>query len=139
MRKVKEDYENEIKALRARLLGCEAAGRRLASAFNSWAEDGHLVGTLAWEDFSDRFYDLYHLAWIDAPLSFEMEVDEKGGEEYKARLIFATSALAAIRDLVASQSEDEGLWFQARTAPEAYLQQELRRLHALIEVDEKEG
>lgn len=38
-----------------------------------------------------------------------------------------------IHDLVAKQAEDEGLWFQATTAAEAYLQQELRRLHALIE------
>ena len=42
-------------------------------------------------------------------------------------------ALAAIRALVDEQAEDEGLWFQARTAPEAYLQQELGRLHALVE------
>ena len=42
-------------------------------------------------------------------------------------------ALAAIRALVDRQAEDGGLWFVARTAPEAYLQQELRRLHALVE------
>lgn len=41
--------------------------------------------------------------------------------------------LRALRELVDSQAEDEGLWFVARTAPEAYLQQELRKLHALIE------
>ena len=35
--------------------------------------------------------------------------------------------------IVNEQAEDEGLWFQAATAPEAYLQQELRRLHAAIE------
>jgi hypothetical protein len=35
--------------------------------------------------------------------------------------------------LVAEQAEDEGLWFIAQTAAEAYLQQELRRLHAAIE------
>lgn len=35
--------------------------------------------------------------------------------------------------VVDEQSEDEGLWFVATTAPEAYLQQELRRLHAVIE------
>ena len=39
----------------------------------------------------------------------------------------------ALAELVAEQAEDEGLWFAARTAPEAYLQQELRRLHAAIE------
>jgi hypothetical protein len=36
---------------------------------------------------------------------------------------------------VAEQSEDEGLWFDAETAPEAYLQQELRELHRIIEED----
>jgi len=35
--------------------------------------------------------------------------------------------------LVQKQAEDELLWFEAKTAPEAYLQQELRRLHAVIE------
>lgn len=35
--------------------------------------------------------------------------------------------------LVEDQASDEGLWFEARTAPEAYLQQELRRLHAAID------
>ena len=32
-----------------------------------------------------------------------------------------------------AQAEDEGLWFKARTAPEAYLQQELRALHEAVE------
>lgn len=44
----------------------------------------------------------------------------------------ARTLLKAIA-LVDEQAEDEGLWFIARTAPEAYLQQELRRLHAVIE------
>lgn len=35
--------------------------------------------------------------------------------------------------LVNEQAEDDGLWFVATTAPEAYLQQELRRLHAAVE------
>jgi hypothetical protein len=39
--------------------------------------------------------------------------------------------------LVRTQAEDEGLWFDAQTAPEAYLQQELRRLHAAVERDWK--
>jgi len=38
-----------------------------------------------------------------------------------------------IQKLVDEQAKDEGLWFIARTAPEAYLQQELRRLHKTIE------
>ena len=35
--------------------------------------------------------------------------------------------------MVDMQSKDEGLWFNAKTAPEAYLQQELRKLHERIE------
>ena len=38
-----------------------------------------------------------------------------------------------ILELVNQQAEDEGLWFIAKYATEAYLQNELRRLHALIE------
>ena len=40
---------------------------------------------------------------------------------------------AEVLELVHKQAKDDGLWFIARTAPEAYLQQELRLLHALIE------
>lgn len=39
----------------------------------------------------------------------------------------------SVRSLVDEQAEDEGLWFVAETAAEAYLQQELRRLHAAVE------
>jgi hypothetical protein len=42
-------------------------------------------------------------------------------------------ALKRIRAVVDRQAEDEGLWFVAETASEAYLQQELRRLHAAVE------
>jgi len=43
------------------------------------------------------------------------------------------SKLSNIKRLVDEQAKDEGLWFIAEHAPEAYLQQELRKLHALIE------
>lgn len=42
-------------------------------------------------------------------------------------------ALKDIRSLVDRQAEDEGLWFEAESVAEAYLQQELRRLHAAVE------
>lgn len=46
-------------------------------------------------------------------------------------------ALKAIRTLVDQQAEDEGLWsvpaFGTQPISEAYLQQELRRLHAAVE------
>jgi hypothetical protein len=38
--------------------------------------------------------------------------------------------------IVHEQAEDEGLWFEAQTAPEAYLQQELRRLHGAVEASQ---
>lgn len=42
--------------------------------------------------------------------------------------------------VVLEQAEDEGLWFMAKTAPEAYLQAALRRLHAAIECNrERDG
>lgn len=41
--------------------------------------------------------------------------------------------LEKIKTLVKLQAMDDGLWFEAKTAPEEYLQQELRRLHAVIE------
>ena len=45
----------------------------------------------------------------------------------------AAAVLKLARDLVDKQAEDPGLWFITETISEAYLQQELRKLHALIE------
>ncbi len=42
-------------------------------------------------------------------------------------------AIEAIRAMVDAQANDPALWFNAETAPEAYLQSELRKLHACIE------
>ena len=47
----------------------------------------------------------------------------------------AAGRWADAAQLADEQAEDEGLWFQAVTAPEAYLQQELRRLHAALTGD----
>ncbi len=44
--------------------------------------------------------------------------------------------LLPIKKLVDEQAKDEGLWFKAVTAPEGYLQQELRRLHMAIEKED---
>ena len=43
-----------------------------------------------------------------------------------------------VASTIEQQANDEGLWFYAQTAPEAYLQQELRRLHAIIEGEKDE-
>ncbi len=39
----------------------------------------------------------------------------------------------ALTDLVQTQAGDDDLWFCAATCSEAYLQQELRKLHAAVE------
>jgi hypothetical protein len=68
-----------------------------------------------------------------------LEAQRIAAEQYAAknrewqRLRGVDAAAKAVRTLVAEQAENEGLWFQARTAPEAYLQQELRRLHTAVE------
>lgn len=42
-------------------------------------------------------------------------------------------SIERIMEVVAEQAEDEGLWFVAELASEAYLQHGLRRLHEVIE------
>ena len=54
-------------------------------------------------------------------------------DQLERELAAAKEELAKLRQMVAQQAEDKGLWFNAATAPEAYLQQELRRLHAAVE------
>jgi len=44
----------------------------------------------------------------------------------------ALNRLSLADQLVRMQADDTGLWFNATTATEAYLQQHLRRLHAVI-------
>ena len=38
-----------------------------------------------------------------------------------------------LKEFVAKQAEDDGLWFTAQYISEAYLQAALRKLHSLIE------
>lgn len=45
----------------------------------------------------------------------------------------AVSRGQLLLDTVKEQANDEGLWFQAETASEAYLQAALRQLHETIE------
>jgi hypothetical protein len=67
-------------------------------------------------------------------------VSEKGGIAASAIRAAIASGELIPRDRlerivqeVNRQAEDEALWFIDTTMPEAYLQQELRHLHALIE------
>lgn len=88
---------------------------------------------------------------MDPPTPFEIlaaneytHVQENG---YRVGAVDKSTALAALsrmshdhanrveglRDLCARQAEDAGLWVEAETAPEAYIQKALRKLHAAIE------
>lgn len=54
-------------------------------------------------------------------------------EELKRQIRELRSVIEATQRIVDEQAEDGGIWFSARTAPEAYLQQELRHLHCGVE------
>lgn len=51
----------------------------------------------------------------------------------RERLALVLRSLRSIQRVVDEQAEDEGLWFFSTRISEAYLQQELRKLHAMIE------
>ncbi len=51
----------------------------------------------------------------------------------KVMIFDLLEALAKAQSLVKKQAEDEGLWSQATTIHEAYLQQALRELHRAVE------
>lgn len=80
----------------------------------------------------------------------ELEAEKERHEDELVRYAHAFAEWVAERDrlreaatriqqIVDTQALDEGLWFIAETAAEAYLQQELRRLHATIEGKQPEG
>lgn len=48
-------------------------------------------------------------------------------------LTMSRADFEGILQFVSAQAEDDGLWFIAESASEAYLQQELRKLHTKIE------
>ena len=70
----------------------------------------------------------------------QQEVHDKLKKELLTALAPSDPLLAATAmSLVNIQAEDEGLWFKAKTAAEAYLQQALRELHGAVEADPVEG
>lgn len=48
-------------------------------------------------------------------------------------------AADVVKQLVEKQAEDNGIWFDAETITEAYLQQQIRLLHAAIEGTDRFG
>jgi len=69
-------------------------------------------------------------AMLDGSLNYVPEDDAWTiAEEY----LKLEKELRKYKDVAGDQANDEGLWFDAQTAPEAYLQRKLRELHAVIE------
>lgn len=74
--------------------------------------------------------------WVENEQSYKEDAD---GGDYGLEMVqgfgkYYHDKLQSLFDLVERQAEDEGLWFVSIvTAPEAYLQQELRKLHAAVE------
>lgn len=54
-------------------------------------------------------------------------------ETIEAQNKMLAESVTSIKAKVDAQADDEGLWFYAKTASEGYLQQELRKLHEVIE------
>jgi len=71
-------------------------------------------------------------------LQFKLPKQDKRRKAYreksvKQELQTLKDAVSGLLIIVDIQAEDNGVWFRADTAPEGYLQNELRRLHAFIE------
>ena len=76
-----------------------------------------------------RNKNLHEGKWIESDEEFKRFLDKMNHKTLED----VEECTLAILKLVNSQAEDEGIWFVAKTAPEAYLQQELRKLHKIIE------
>lgn len=73
--------------------------------------------------------------WCRSALSVQdlLALETKWRNEAATECGRVKDILFKLRTLVDQQAEDDGLWFVAQTAAEAYLQQELRQLHTAIE------
>lgn len=76
-----------------------------------------------------------------APSESDRECLNRTRDELLKRIDTALSQPSGLsgnaQRMVDAQANDAGLWFEARTAPEAYLQAALRKLHAAVEGDDK--
>jgi hypothetical protein len=79
-------------------------------------------------DAAEKLTEAVRQAWRDD--REETKAERNAALKQRDELLLR---LSSCRTLVNEQAEDEGLWFVAATAAEAYLQQELRKLHAAIE------
>jgi hypothetical protein len=105
----------------------------IAARFTELTEEGLIVLTAEKRLTPRRRKAGVYLHRDFAPVG-SLERQARGSaKELQRRVTTLELKLEGLKTLTAAQAEDDGLWFQAATAPEAYLQQELRRLHAAIE------
>ena len=101
---------------------------KVRQAIEDWVPSGHTPTALLPLDAMVRLYEQAEKQKLDAI---------EAAADFEARAVRAEAALATARKLVDEQAEDEGLWGIHPTGEqpvvEAYLQQELRRLHAAVE------
>lgn len=85
----------------------------------------------------DGGYQTERQDWIHAGFARQLERElaeaEAELERRQAKYPRAAPKDGDAHALVQQQALDEGLWFAATTAPEAYLQAALRKLHAAVE------
>jgi len=109
-----------------------------------WSED--LIET---EDSYGKYYSRHVLdakgrAVCDMQNSDVAEIHEDWDEngcvrtdlvaaQHAALIVKAVNSHAALKAIIDEQAADGGLWFIPKSAAEAYLMQELRRLHAAFE------
>lgn len=70
---------------------------------------------------------------LRAQLAAAQEAERTQFERDGLRVLELQAQLTTIAAVVNEQASDDGLWFIAEHATEAYLQAALRRLHAVIE------
>jgi regulator of PEP synthase PpsR (kinase-PPPase family) len=81
----------------------------------------------------DALDELHQIAKANEKDSYQLIEIGSLKDTIRAALQSPRVPVIEILETVLEQAEDEGLWFNAKYASEAYLQQELRRLHAIIE------
>lgn len=116
----------------------EALARKMSKVFDRHLSAVAYRGLI--EMIAQALEEMYENGKRDSIIEF-CEGDRSMLAEYeqKAHASGYAEAKADLQLMVDAQAADEGLWFMAQYASEAYLQSELRGLHAAIEALQPKG